>query len=289
MRILQKTSGFFLILFILSACSEVGPNIQPPGNNALADTTYIDPNPGTPQQKVVLIEEFTGVQCSNCPLGHAIVKQIVNDNPGRVIGVSMHSTSILSDPLPSSTQDLRSEEAEVVGDDLVVDSKPLAAVDRTQNGGFYVSPRFAWGGYVNTQLAQSTPVNVVVETDYDNGSREATITVTVQYTAPVNIKNKLSVYILEDSIETTQLQPDNSEIEDYLHKDVLRDILTAPLGDILNVEGDLYATGRTFKRVYRRVLEPQWESEHILVVAFVHAFENGNKQVYQAAEVHLGE
>ena len=286
---MKKVFVFIISVAVLSSCSEVGPNIQPPGNTALSDTTYIDPNPEAPQQKVVLIEEFTGVQCSNCPLGHAIVKQLVENNSGRVVGVSMHSVSILSDPLPSSTQDLRNEEAEIVGDDLVVDSKPLAAIDRTLNGGFFVSPRFAWGGYVNTQLNQSTPVNVSIETAYDPTAREANITVTVQYTAAVNVKNKLSVYLLEDSIVSTQLQPDNSEIENYLHKDVLRDILSAPLGDILSVDGDLYATGRTFKRVYRSALDLQWKEEQIKVVAFVHAFENGNKQVYQTAEVKLGE
>jgi hypothetical protein len=286
---MKKVIGFVISIALLSSCSEVGPNIQPPGNTALSDTTYIDPNPAVAQQKAVLIEEFTGVQCSNCPLGHAIVKQLVEDNPGRVVGVSMHSISILSDPLPSSSQDLRNEEAEIVGDDLVVDSKPLASIDRTLNGGFFVSPRFAWGGYVNTQLNLSTPVNVTIETAYDAGEREATITITVQYTSAVNVKNKLSVYLLEDSIETTQLQPDNSEIENYLHKDVLRDIVSAPLGDILPVDGDLYATGRTFKRVYRRALEPQWKEEQVKVVAFVHAFENGSKQVYQTAEVKLGE
>src|SRR5690606_11921770 len=43
-----------------------------------------------PENKKVILEEFTGINCVYCPQGHAIAKQIQDNNPGNVFLINVH-------------------------------------------------------------------------------------------------------------------------------------------------------------------------------------------------------
>lgn len=274
------------LVAITSCCDEVGPNVDL-DEDAILDTTYLIPTPSTPQEKAVVLEEFTGVQCSNCPNGHAEIVDLKNAYGERFIALSMHSMTILSDPFPHSTQDLRLQDAQDIADELQVASKPVGAQDRViffQT--FYCTPPAYWQGYVQQRLNETTPVNISVEPEYDDATSEATITVTVEYTSAVTAKNKLILALLEDSIITPQTQPNNSVLDDYVHMEVLRDIMTSTSGDALQQPTGGYEAGRVFKKVYKRTLDSIWVPKHMKVVAYVMEYQ-GSKTIYHGAEVHL--
>jgi hypothetical protein len=48
-----------------------------------------------PEAKHVVIEEFTGVRCPNCPQGHQIISAIKAANPEKVVAVSFHPINSL--------------------------------------------------------------------------------------------------------------------------------------------------------------------------------------------------
>jgi hypothetical protein len=76
-------------LVLFSACTkEIGPAIDFSKVQA-KDTFYMAPVENA-QLKNVLIEEFTGVKCPNCPDGHDIVATIQNTNPNRVIAIGYY-------------------------------------------------------------------------------------------------------------------------------------------------------------------------------------------------------
>ena len=88
------------------SCKEVGPDINLHGNqNAILDTTYIESPVATAEVKNVVIEEFTGVRCPNCPQGHVIIANIKAANPNRIVAVSLHPVNSLGHPYSFSTQD----------------------------------------------------------------------------------------------------------------------------------------------------------------------------------------
>jgi len=83
----------------LHSCKEVGPDINLHGNqNAVSDTTYIESPVATAETKNVVIEEFTGVRCPNCPQGHVVIANIKAANPGRVITVRLHPNNYVNKP-----------------------------------------------------------------------------------------------------------------------------------------------------------------------------------------------
>jgi len=42
------------------------------------------------ENKKIIIEEFTGVACQYCPIGHTIVQNLIDDNPGNVFAIKIH-------------------------------------------------------------------------------------------------------------------------------------------------------------------------------------------------------
>ena len=51
-----------------------------PVDETSKDTFFISSVIAVPQQKVVLLEEFTGVYCYTCPLGHLVADSIIEDH-----------------------------------------------------------------------------------------------------------------------------------------------------------------------------------------------------------------
>ena len=47
----------------------------------------------TPENKNVVLEEYTGISCPYCPDGHAVAEGIKNNNPGDVMLINIHTGS----------------------------------------------------------------------------------------------------------------------------------------------------------------------------------------------------
>ena len=43
-----------------------------------------------PQKRKALLEEFTGRNCPNCPMGHMVANNLVINNPGNLYAVNVH-------------------------------------------------------------------------------------------------------------------------------------------------------------------------------------------------------
>ena len=89
-----------IFIFMLSACDRVENPIPYdignydislfPGNYA-TDYNYPTFGPNNNTNVNVLLEDYTGHQCGNCPDGAATAKGIADANPGRVIVISEHA------------------------------------------------------------------------------------------------------------------------------------------------------------------------------------------------------
>lgn len=275
-----------LSLFTISSCREVGPEINLGKNqNVVSDTTYVETPAAAPESKIVLIEEFTGVRCPNCPQGHDITANIKATNPGRVVSVSLHPINSLGAPYPFSVQDFRSQKAQTLFDYLgQIGLQPAAGIDRKVFSGEtkILLDKNKWTNYTSQQLAATTPVNILLSKSYDSTNRELTVVVELHYTAAVSEQNKVTVMLTESDIVTPQL--DGTEIDTfYNHKDVMRDIISDTQGDLLTATLE---PGRVIRKVYKKVLDALWKPENMFILAYVHEFQN-SKVVYQAKEIEV--
>lgn len=271
---------------VMQACKEVGPEINLKNNqDILSDTAYIESPVATAEQKNVVIEEFTGVRCPNCPQGHVIINTLKTQNPDRIVAVSLHPINSLGAPYSFSPMDFRSDDAQGLFDYLgQIGLQPAAAIDRIQYSGenAILLDKSKWQTRVNQELATTPQVNVLLDKTYDSTNRELTVVVELHYTQTVTEENKLTLLLSESGMVTPQL--DGSIIDTfYTHKDVMRQYITSSQGDQITATRE---AGRVIRRVYKKILDAAWDPKHMHIVAFVHEYVN-SKVVYQGKEIDV--
>ncbi len=271
MNLTGKISLLIILLVTLlsfNSCEEIGPAIDLT-EDTTADTTYVATQVETPQVKNVLLEEFTGVRCVNCPQGHALLDNLESQHGARFIAVSNHS-EFLAEPYDSD-QDLRTADAQAFEDLLgPISAKPSGAVDRKLFSGETSLVYFTqkWSNYVNQQMTLTTPVNIHIETAFNNNTRDLEVIVTLHYTSEETEENKLTVILLEDNITTLQLGQGSVIDSAYVQNRVLRKSLTSTNGLTLTTTKE---AGRVVvKSIVVENLPSIWNTDELRVVALVH-------------------
>jgi hypothetical protein len=259
-------AGFTAVLFY--SCEEIGPVIDLTGTFD-ADTTYVTTEVEAPQVKNVLLEEFTGVRCVNCPKGHEILDELETQYGSRFIAVSAHS-EFQSEPYDDDP-DLNNPDADDLEELLgPVFAKPSGSVDRKAFPGESLAMfRGKWATYVAQQMTATTPVNISINIDYDESIRAASASVTLHYTAEDTLDSRLTVMVLEDNIQTIQLD-DPAIDSSYVQMRVLRKILPSVSGMPLTVSRE---AGRVIVRSFKIDVPADWNDENLRLIAFVHRSE----------------
>jgi hypothetical protein len=287
-----------IIVAGIAACTkEIAPtglvlNDPPVIVTKLTDTTYVLATVDVPdaESKRVFIEEFTGVQCTNCPNGAAIIKGLQNANPGRVVVVKMHS-NFLANPVEPDDPDLRDTDADAI--DIAFGTnglKPNAIIDRTKNLADpnlvqYYSNKNTWTNVVAAQLAKATNVNLIASGTLNSAKDIVALTTKFTFTSAVTDTLAYSVYLIEDKIEATQdsFTTTTYPIKGYEHEEVMRKAVTPPVtGLTLPIFVGGFEKGRVIERnlefaVPSKVLNKQ----NLRVVVFVHKQNKG--EVLQAS------
>ncbi|MBL4624944.1 MAG: Omp28-related outer membrane protein [Flavobacteriales bacterium] len=255
------------------------------------DTFFISSVIAVPQQKVVLLEEFTGVYCYTCPLGHLVADSIIEEFPGQIAPLNIHSVfyGIYDDPnVLGNSNDFRTKD----GDSIVsmlggIISVPSGSIDRVIASGeaqVLTQNRDNWKEYVETRLTEVPPVNIEIKTEFDETTRNLQIVVVLKYTEGQTPNNYLSVVIAEDDVEDKQLV-DTVVVIDYKHPHILRDAITDVKGDQIDVS---LVAGLIYVRVYNYQVPTGWNSSNVEIVAYVHEKDN-TWNVLQAATKNINE
>lgn len=193
----------------------------------------------SPENKNVVLEEFTGIYCTYCPDGHKLAQQLKDANPGNVVLVNIHTGSYAN---PSGNDpDFRTNWGSAIAGQSNLAGYPAGTVNRhpfsmAQNGGTAMD-RGDWGTAATQEFAVASPVNVAATATWDVGANEIVVYVEAYYTANSNAStNKLNVAILENNVKGpqtggTSFNPTNFDSEgNYLHQHMLRDFLTGQWG-----------------------------------------------------------
>lgn len=292
---MKKILGYAAIAGVvcLQACEEKGVQIDFGSKGEVKDTSYMA-TAEAPQARVVLVEEFTGASCTNCPAGHVVVSNILANNPKRVVAVAYHTfiPGTIFQPVKEggheSKYDFRTNEGTDIGVNIFsVTGIPTAGVDRVKTGGTRLVDRPEWVNQVNQRLAVPAPVNIHLSSVYNASNNEATVTIKVAYTAAVSKKNTLTFGVIESKIIDAQLFFSGAQM-DYEHNHVLRKLLT-PLYYGVGIKDDITSKQPGFVYEYTYTFEPDaaWKLENCQIIAYVANNEADDKEVLQAAEVHL--
>lgn len=158
----------------------------------------------SPQNKNVVLEELTGINCQFCPDGHKRAQQLSDANPGRVILVNVHAGGFAP-----NNPNLKTTDGDLLDTFLDPEGYPAGSVQRTKFGTetFLATSRANWTNQANARLAEVSPVNVAMNATLDAATRELTINVELFYTTPQasGTNHYLNVGILQNNWEGPQV------------------------------------------------------------------------------------
>src|SRR5690554_4553624 len=194
--------------------------------------------PTTPQNKSVVLEEFTGIYCTYCPDGHARAQAIQDANPDRVSLINIHEGGF---SVPSgNAPDFRTN----FGTAIVAQSYsgsgfgyPAGTVNRhvfpgrsMASGGGTAMGRNYWAIPANETLALTSNVNVAVEASIDVPTGVLTVHVEGYYTAnSPEATNLLNVALLQNN--TKGPQTGGGQGNNYVHMHRLVEMITGQWGE----------------------------------------------------------
>lgn len=269
-------------IIVISSCEEIIIPIV--GESFLIDSTYVTTEIPAPQQRMVLIEDFSGVQCVNCPIANAKAQEILDAHPDQAAVITLHNYFIGG--YPNSSEDLRTEEAYAIDNLLGPTSLwPIGAVDRVKYSdvGVVLVDDDTWATRAEGQMAETPVVNVVVEANYRSEDRTLEALATLTFLQDLTDQIRVSVMLTESEIIDPQLTPDG--IDDvYSHNHVLRTMPTPATGSPIT---ETTEEGRVIIRGWEIPLEDHWNDAHLEVVVFVHKAEADDLEVLQVAKIHI--
>lgn len=258
-----------ILSFIIYALILIGCDIiEPPyvENQNQTDTTEYT-------QKI-LLEEYTGFRCGNCPEAIEVAHSLKEKYPKNVILLSVHAGPYAR-PTSTRTYDFRTP----IGDELDIffgcskAGNPNGMVNRI---GFsnktHILREGQWETAIKSLLGNKPKLDLKVTSNYNASFRKITASVEITFLEPSRPNYHLCVFIVEDSI--VQYQRDDRktppDIENFVHNNVLRGGLTSTWGEKISENPLSKGTKITKNFEYIIPADKDWRPEKLKIIAFVH-------------------
>jgi len=271
------------ISIMLGACEEEPPPVNLNPDTGLTDTSYMGEGNATPQEKKVLIEDFTGVRCNNCPDATDQAEAIKADNPDRIIILAIHCNDAFSEPYPESKEDYKTEKGTQLYDLFGQPSQPAGAIDRSNfdNQDDVILSYPEWPNFADQRLNIQTPVNLELNSELEGN--EVSVLAKTRFLSNLAGNFYLTIAVTEDKIQDVQLMPSGEKKKDYEHNHILRKIITPFDGTLLYEAPE---ANRVVEKEFKAQLEDDWVKDSMNVVGFVHS-KLDSTTVHQTNKVKL--
>lgn len=243
--------------------------------------------------KVILIEELTGVSCPNCPQGTSVLEEILALYPDKVVAYSIHG-NFLSTPLSNSKYNFQSEQGVEMEEFLEPWlGKPAATVDRLvfvdllENG--VTNSNFReWLTMVERRCQTPKSMDIEIDSEFDPENRTANITITTTGALPTEGQLLMNVVVTESHLIDPQDAGPDGIIEDYEHNHVMKERLSQVTGDFLINDLSVdQQVSKSYTYTLPDELNGEWKAENMEVIAFVTLGGELRGPVLHAAQAHL--
>lgn len=260
-----------MLLFGIAACDK----IEPPYRTDFEGNGH---NGGEVVRKV-LLEEFTGHQCPQCPAGSDIAYDLKAYYGDRLVLMKIHSGYFARVSDGMFSYDFTNAAGDAIADYFSVELNPRGLVNRKVHEGSLQHPPEAWGDAISQIIDLAPEFHIEIYLEYQQGNLDVNIEVTSLITC-LNTYY-ISAFLTEDGIISPQRTNNpnypTGVIEDYEHNHVLRKDVNGVWGELMN-EGDI-APQDQFNHTYQVQLDSHWVPENMSVIAFV--YNASNKEIIQ--------
>lgn len=272
---------FCALAFLFTACEVV----EGPYKNTAGNTNFC--SPGDTIRKV-LLEDFTGQGCINCPDAAARAEEI-KDLYGKCVVLMAVHVGFFARPTPETPADFRTS----IGNEwdqffqLSPVGLPQGMINRDGFSSNHIIAFENWSSVSDQQIQLPPDALLSIDGTYNSSSLSLDVSTNTTMLNSYNGTLMLGVYLVEDGIISPQKwqKPDGSTvtIEDYEHNHVLRAGFNGTWGDTLST--GLANAGQAFTNNYQMAIDTSaWNPENLSIVAFV--YDADSKEVIQAEAAH---
>jgi len=284
-RILQYSLSLAAAGTLMVSCDKID---EPFTEKITVDTTI-----QTSHVKRVLLEDYTGHQCVNCPEAALIAHDLKNLKGDKLVVLAIHAGWFAkATPAGDFTADYTTEAGDAWDAFFGISNvgNPNGMVNRKyfSSAEHILSPP-AWSTEVLSALEDTVvTVDLKINNEYNTESRFLNSEITVEFVESIDKDLRLIVVLTESGIVSPQ-KNNNAEvgatpiIYDYVHNHMLRDALTATWGDAVATIGT--ANPATLKKSYSHTVNSAFDATNCSIVAFV--YDVATKEVLQVVEKEL--
>lgn len=253
--------------------------------------------PVKPVQKV-LLEDYTGHKCGNCPSGAMKARDQKAAWGDRLVVMAVHAGYFAKYKATDTAffTNWTTPEGEAWNTSFGVAAYPAGMINRAPIGGatYSVQGIATWPASIAAQMAETPQIAMTITTLYDAATRRADIKVRSRYLGNLTGKYNLVVGITEDGVVDWQENYSSSQggdpaysvgkIRNYVHPHAMRKALTGTWGRT-NKENP--KANEVTNEYFTVTLDNAWKAEKCSVVAFI--IDEATREVIQVEEVHLKE
>jgi hypothetical protein len=222
--------------------------------------------------KRVLLEDYTGHKCVNCPEASLIAHSLEESYGGKLIILAVHAGYQALPGTGEYAADYRSATGETWNVDFGINSiNPQGLVDRKEFDGSRVLSKDVWSNDVALEMNHPPQLIMVMSNSYDTNTRTVGSVIYSQFLATLPGTYHITVCVVEDSLISGQKNNNPAvgttpDIHNYVFMDVLRGSVNGTYGEVLTgtVNPSLTYMGR-----FAIKISSNWVAKNCWILAFV--------------------
>ncbi|MGN0220900.1 MAG: Omp28 family outer membrane lipoprotein [Prevotella sp.] len=236
---------------LLAACSNVSEDER---------LIYVEP---APVNTTVLVEEYSGQLCVNCPTGAAELEKLEEQYGDNLAVITYHGGLYAINPGEyEGVLGLGTDYGALMEKAYGINGKPCIVINALTTNNTVLT----WATDVAAAFRRISDVSLSGEAIYD----EASSSIQIQITGACNsvYDGDLQVVLTESGIVAPQMMPDNTSNNSYVHNNVFRATVNGETGEPFAVSvADIDGVSRSYT-VYVEE-EYKWNPANMRVVAYV--------------------
>lgn len=200
----------------------------------------------------VLLEEFTGQECTNCPAAHAVIEKLQEQYGDDLVVVSIHAGGF-GVPAPYGLMQPQGDEYAARWD---ITAYPAGVVDRKGSA----MGAGGWATAIRSAAEEETDLQLTLEAEIEGNNIEID---TSLFTSG-ELKGKLQLWVIENGIVAFQID-EGDLIPDYVHNNVFRACVNGLWGEEISLQAN---SGKEYTNTI--ALDEKWNPANLFIVGFVY-------------------
>ena len=285
MKAMKRIFFGSLLITGLFSCDKVENPIQTggAGNN---DTT------SAPLIRKVLLEDYTGHTCGNCPEAAEIADQIAETyGKDRVIVVAVHAGGFADPQPPTYPTDHRTPEGTALDNAFRISraGNPNGMVNRLPRNGRVIIGKDQWSTVVRELIDDTAKVKLAVRPSYNASTRTVIAEVDIEYMADGAAEYQLVGALVENNIVSDQMdyRKNPSHVKDFVFQHMLRAHMNGTWGEAITATPQAKGFKTTKTLSYTIPADKTWNPANMEIVAYVHRHNTsgtGTREIIQVVK-----